>query len=89
MTVRRWNSLPAPLRNDKYRPIPHSFCETMPVITIRMAEGRTLEQKRVLADEITAAVTRTFGVDPEIVTIFFEELKTENIARAGKLLSEP
>jgi len=54
-----------------------------------MAEGRTLEQKRVLADEITAAVTRTFGVDPEIVTIFFEELKTENIARAGKLLSEP
>ena len=60
----------------------------MPVITIRMAEGRTLEQKRVLADEITAAVTRTFGVDREVVTIFFEELKTECIARAGKLLSE-
>jgi 4-oxalocrotonate tautomerase len=53
-----------------------------------MAEGRTLEQKRILADEITAAVTRTFGVDREVVTIFFEELRTENIARAGKLLSE-
>ncbi|MCK9297391.1 MAG: 4-oxalocrotonate tautomerase family protein [Methanoculleus sp.] len=53
-----------------------------------MAEGRTLEQKRILADEITAAVTKTFGVDPQVVTIFFEELTTESIARAGKLLSE-
>ena len=60
----------------------------MPVITIRMAKGRTLEQKRVLADEITAAVTKTFGVDPDRITIFFEELETENIARAGRLLSE-
>lgn len=60
----------------------------MPVITIRMAEGRTLEQKRILADEITAAVTKTFGVDPQVVTIFFEELRTESIARAGKLLTE-
>ncbi|KAF5056122.1 2-hydroxymuconate tautomerase [anaerobic digester metagenome] len=60
----------------------------MPVVTIRMAEGRTLEQKRILADEITAAITRTLGVDPEKVTLFFEEPRTENIARAGTLLSE-
>jgi len=60
----------------------------MPVVTIRMAEGRTLEQKRILTAEITAAITRTLGVDPERVTLFFEELPTENIARAGKLLSE-
>jgi 4-oxalocrotonate tautomerase len=53
-----------------------------------MAEGRTLEQKRILAGEITAAITRTLGVDPERVTLFFEELKSENISRAGKLLSE-
>lgn len=53
-----------------------------------MAKGRTLEQKRTLADEITTAVTKTFGVDPQVVTIFFEELDTESIARAGKLLSE-
>jgi len=53
-----------------------------------MAEGRTLEQKRILTAEITAAITRTLGVDPERVTLFFEELPTENIARAGKLLSE-
>ncbi len=60
----------------------------MPVVTIRMAKGRTLEQKRRLAAEITAAITETLGVDPERVTLFFEELETENIARAGRLLSE-
>ncbi len=51
-----------------------------------MAEGRMLEQKRILADEIAAAVTGTFGVDHGAVTIFFEKLKTESVARAGKLL---
>lgn len=60
----------------------------MPVVTIRMAEGRTLEQKRKLAGEITAAITGTLGVDPERVMVFFEELESENIARAGRLLSE-
>ncbi|WP_292518575.1 4-oxalocrotonate tautomerase family protein [Methanoculleus sp.] len=60
----------------------------MPVVTIRMANGRTLEQKQILAAEITAAITRTLGVDPERVILFFEELDTENIARAGTLVSE-
>ncbi|MCK8518819.1 2-hydroxymuconate tautomerase [Methanoculleus sp. 7T] len=60
----------------------------MPVVTIRMAEGRTLEQKRKLAGEITAAIVGTLGVDPERVMVFFEELESENIARAGRLLSE-
>ncbi len=53
-----------------------------------MANGRTLEQKQILAAEITAAITRTLGVDPERVILFFEELDTENIARAGTLVSE-
>lgn len=60
----------------------------MPVVTIRMAEGRTLEQKRKLAGEITAAIVGTLSVDPERVMVFFEELESENIARAGRLLSE-
>ncbi|HQD26686.1 MULTISPECIES: 2-hydroxymuconate tautomerase [Methanoculleus] len=60
----------------------------MPVVTIRMASGRTLEQKRILAAEITAAITRTLGVDPEQVFVFFEEHDKENIAQAGRLFSE-
>jgi 4-oxalocrotonate tautomerase len=53
-----------------------------------MASGRTLEQKRILAAEITAAITRTLGVDPEQVFVFFEEHDKENIAQAGRLFSE-
>jgi 4-oxalocrotonate tautomerase len=53
-----------------------------------MSRGRTLEQKRKLADEITASIVGTLGVDPGWVTILFEELDRENIAKAGRLLSE-
>ena len=60
----------------------------MPVVTIRMAGGRTLEQKRVPAAGIPAAVTRPPRVDPERVSLSFEELGSEDIARAGKPLSE-
>jgi 4-oxalocrotonate tautomerase len=60
----------------------------MPVVTIRMSKGRTLEQKRRLADEITASIVNTLGVDPSWITILFEELDRENIAKSGKLLSE-
>ncbi len=60
----------------------------MPVVTIRMSKGRTLEQKRQLAERITADIVSTLDVDPEWVTILFEELDRENIAKAGTLLSE-
>jgi 4-oxalocrotonate tautomerase len=60
----------------------------MPVVTIRMSKGKTLEQKRKLAAEITASIVSTLNVDPSWVTVFFEELDRENIAKSGKLLSE-
>ncbi|MDN7024976.1 4-oxalocrotonate tautomerase [Methanoculleus sp. FWC-SCC1] len=60
----------------------------MPVVTIQMSKGKTLEQKRRLAEEITATITSTLGVSPDWVTILIEELDRENIAKSGKLLSE-
>lgn len=60
----------------------------MPVVTIRMAKGRTLDQKRALVEGITEVVTRTLQVTPDWVTIFVEELDKENIAKSGILLSE-
>ncbi len=60
----------------------------MPVVTIRMAKGRSLEQKRRPAAEITDTIVNGLGVDPDRVTILFEELDRENIARSGRLLSE-
>jgi 4-oxalocrotonate tautomerase len=60
----------------------------MPVVTIQMAAGRTLEQKRRVVEEITATLVSALEVDPIDVTIMVHELPRESIAKAGKLLSE-
>ncbi|RXE56720.1 4-oxalocrotonate tautomerase [Methanoculleus taiwanensis] len=60
----------------------------MPVVTIQMSKGRSLEQKRQLVEEITNTIVNTLGVDPGWVTVLINELERENIAKSGKLLSE-
>lgn len=58
----------------------------MPFITVAMVEGRTLEQKRELAEKITKVVAETVDVPPDRVYVFIEDLKKENFAQGGKLL---
>ena len=60
----------------------------MPLVTIEAFEGRTIEQKRGLVKDITAAVVNNFKVDPKAVTIVIRELKKENLASAGKLAAD-
>ena len=60
----------------------------MPVITIQMAEGRTIEQKRAVATEITKTIEGAFAVDPSAIIILFQELPRENIAKGGEILSD-
>jgi 4-oxalocrotonate tautomerase len=60
----------------------------MPVVTIKMAKGRTVEQKKVLISEFTKIITDTLGVEPGMVTIMIEELDRDNIGKSGKILSE-
>jgi 4-oxalocrotonate tautomerase len=60
----------------------------MPVVTIRMAKGRSLEQKKRIVTEFTQTLVSTLGVDPSWITIFIEELDKENICKSGFLLSE-
>ncbi|MDO9538817.1 MAG: tautomerase family protein [Methanocalculus sp.] len=60
----------------------------MPVITIQMAEGRSTEQKRTVARDITKTVANTFGVDPAAIIVLYQELPRENIAKNGELLSD-
>jgi 4-oxalocrotonate tautomerase len=60
----------------------------MPVVTIQMAAGRSLEQKRRVAEEITTTLVSVLKVDPADVTILVNELPRESIAKAGRLLSE-
>ena len=57
----------------------------MPRIIVQATKGRTVDQKRGLARDITKAVCDNFQVKPEEVTIVIQESDPENIAKAGVL----
>jgi 4-oxalocrotonate tautomerase len=60
----------------------------MPEVTIELLEGRTLEQKRGLVKDMTEAVVRNCGVQPEDVTIIIHDNLKSDKAKAGKLFSD-
>lgn len=57
----------------------------MPMVTIAMYEGRSLEQKRELVKGVTDVVARVTGNPPESVHVVIEEVKRENWAIGGLL----
>ncbi|MGI6558611.1 MAG: 4-oxalocrotonate tautomerase [Limnochordia bacterium] len=57
----------------------------MPIINVAILEGRTLEQKRKLVEEVTKVVCDVLGCGEDAVTITIEELAKENLAKGGKL----
>ena len=60
----------------------------MPLVNIKMLEGRTLEQKKELVEKVTQAVVETTGATPEGVMIVIEDMPKHHLARAGILASE-
>lgn len=61
--------------------------EEMPVITIKIAKGRSLEQKRDLVKSLTDSAASSLDVKPEWVTVLIEEFDRENWASGGELHS--
>jgi|GEM_PF-483240 len=61
---------------------------SMPVVTIEMAAGRTLDQKRRVVEEFTNTLVSVLGVDPAEITVLVHEIGRDSIAKAGVLLSE-
>lgn len=57
----------------------------MPIVTIKMIEGRTDEQKRALVQEVTEAVSKTVNAPKENVSIIIEEMSKNHYATAGVL----
>ncbi|MEW6661572.1 MAG: tautomerase family protein [Bacillota bacterium] len=57
----------------------------MPIVTIQMIEGRTVEQKRELVEAITKEVCRIAKVEPQAVTIIIQDMATHNLGKAGRL----
>ena len=60
----------------------------MPTFHIELFEGRTLDQKRKLVEEITRVTSEVLGSAPESVDIIITDVKRENWATGGKLGSE-
>ncbi|MDO5563548.1 MAG: 2-hydroxymuconate tautomerase family protein [Synergistaceae bacterium] len=60
----------------------------MPIITVNIKEGRTLDQKRRLVAQMTELVCETMEVKPAAVRIIINEMKNENFAIAGTLVCD-
>ncbi|MBI2751137.1 MAG: 4-oxalocrotonate tautomerase [Burkholderiales bacterium] len=61
----------------------------MPIYRIEMLEGRTVTQKKKLAEEITRVSVEVLGGSPESVQVLITDVPRENWATGGKLWSEP
>lgn len=60
----------------------------MPIVQIDLFAGRPLEQKRLLAEKVTRAITESIGAPAESVSIIIREMSKENYAKAGKLAAD-
>ncbi|MFD0669602.1 4-oxalocrotonate tautomerase [Ramlibacter sp. MAHUQ-53] len=57
----------------------------MPTLRVELMEGRTVEQKRALAQALTQAVVETLGSKPESVDILMFDIKRHDWATGGEL----
>ncbi|WP_445528377.1 2-hydroxymuconate tautomerase [Streptomyces cyslabdanicus] len=60
----------------------------MPMITVDMREGRTVEQKRALVQRLTDAFVETCDCPPDGVWIVLRDVSTDNWAIGGRLQSD-
>lgn len=59
----------------------------MPVVNIQMFAGRD-EAKPAIAQEVTSAIAKHAGVDPQYIYVIFNDVKTDDWAISGELFSE-
>lgn len=60
----------------------------MPTVQIEMLQGRTLDQKRKLAEKVTQAVSESINCPREAVTIIIREMSPEHYAQGGILRAD-
>lgn len=60
----------------------------MPIISIRIATGRSVDIKRKLVQSVTNAVSSALDVKPELVSVLLEEFERENWSTGGELHSD-
>jgi 4-oxalocrotonate tautomerase len=60
----------------------------MPIVNIKIAKGRSLEQKRLLVRSVTDAIAAAIDVPPEIIWIQIDEFERENFSVNGRLMAD-
>ena len=60
----------------------------MPIIRVEMLKGRSPEQKRALAQELTHAFVNAAGGNPEAVQVVISDVDTVDWASGGVLYSD-
>ena len=60
----------------------------MPIVTVNIKEGRTVEQKRAMVERVTQVICETMEVKPAAVRIIIYEMKNENFAIGGTLVCD-
>lgn len=61
----------------------------MPIITVKMAEGRTVEQKKNLIEKLTDTVFEVLATPRERITVIIEDMPKINYGVAGKRILLP
>ncbi len=57
----------------------------MPIVNIKIAKGRSIEQKRELVKTITDVIVKILDVKEEWVSVLIDEFDRENWATGGQL----
>ncbi len=57
----------------------------MPLVTIKIIQGRTKEQKRGMIKDVTDAIAKNVGCPPTAVSIDIVEMKEDNFAMGGTM----
>ena len=60
----------------------------MPTIHVELFAGRTLEQKRALAQALTDATVKTLGGSSDSVDVIFRDVERHDWATGGQLWSD-
>ena len=60
----------------------------MPIVTVNIKEGRTVEQKRAMVAKMTDVICETMVVPKTSVRIIINDMPNENFAIAGTLICD-
>jgi 4-oxalocrotonate tautomerase len=60
----------------------------MPLVVVKMLEGRSAEQKRQLVREITEVVARVAATTEDQVDVIIEDYARDSWAKGGTLFSD-